>query len=169
MSVEKVLSQHESVFSEGMGLKSFNVHIRLKDNAQSRFCKARPVPLARKTLVEQALDNLEAEGIIQKFTHSDWATPNVTPIKKDGTIRVCGDFKVTINLQLEVGQYPLPRIEEIYANLTGGKQFSAIDLREAYLQMEIDEPSRKYLTINTHRGLYQYQRLQYGIASALAK
>ena len=43
-----------------------------------------------------------------------------------------------------------------------------IDLRQAYLQIEIDEPSRKYLTINTHRGLYQYQRLPYGIASEQA-
>ena len=118
--------------------------------------------------MEQALDNLEAEGIIQKVTHSDWATPTVTPIKKDGTVRVCGDFEVTINPQLEVYQYPLPRIEEIYANLTDGKQFSVMDLRQAYLQMEIDEQCRKYLTINTHRGLYQYQRLPYDIASAPA-
>lgn len=43
-----------------------------------------------------------------------------------------------------------------------------IDLKQAYLQMEVDEASKPYVTINTHRGLYQYQRLPYGIASAPA-
>ena len=74
MGVQKVLSQHESVFHEGMGhLKSIKAHIHLEGNAQPRFFKACPVPLARKTLVEQALDNLEAKGIVQKVRHSDTA------------------------------------------------------------------------------------------------
>ena len=64
-------------------------------------------------------------------------------------------------------EYPLPRIEEIYANLSGGQQFNVIDLRQAYLQMEVEEESKTYLTVNTHRGLYQYQRLPYGVASAM--
>ena len=55
--------------------------------------------------------------------------------------------------QLEIDKYPLPRIDDIYANLSSGKQFSVLDLRQAYLQME-DEAHRKYLTINTHRGLF---------------
>ena len=46
--------------------------------------------------------------------------------------------------------------------------FSVIDLRHAYLQMEIEEQSRPFFTINTTRGLYQYQRLPYGMASAPA-
>ena len=89
-------------------------------------------------------------------------------MKKDGSVRVCGDFKVTINQQLEVDEYPLPRIDDIYASLSGGKQFSVLDLRQAYLQMEVDERSKAYLTVNTHRGLFQYQRLPYGVASAPA-
>ena len=111
---------------------------------------------------------MEAEGVMKRVTHSEWAAPIVTPIKKDGEVRICGDFKVTINSQLDVDEYPLPRIEEIYANLSGGKQFSVIDLRQVYLQMEVEEQSMTHLTVNTHRGLYQYQRLPYGVASAPA-
>ena len=103
---------------------------------------------------------------MKRVTHSEWAAPIVTPIKKDGEVRICGDFKVTINSQLDVDEYPLPQIEEIYANMSGGQQFSVIDLRQAYLQMEVEEESKTYLTVNTHRGLYQYQRLPYGVASA---
>ena len=114
------------------------------------------------------LDQLEAEGIVKRVTHSEWPAPIVTPIKKDGEVRICGDFKVTINPQLDVDEYPLPRIEEIYANLSGGQQFSVIDLRQAYLQMEVEGESKTYLTVNTHRGLYQYQRVPHGVASAPA-
>ena len=75
---------------------------------------------------------------------------------------------MTINPQLDVDEYPLPRIEEIYGNLSGGQQFSVIDLRQAYLQMKVEEQSKPYVTVNTHCGLYQYQRLPYGVASAPA-
>ena len=103
---------------------------------------------------------------MEKCDHSEWATPVVPVPKKDGSVRLCGDFKVTINPVLEIDQYPLPRIEDIFAALSGGQQFSKIDLKHAYLQMEVDEESRPLLTINTERGLYRYNRLVYGVASA---
>lgn len=65
-------------------------------------------------------------------------------------------------------EYPLPRIEDIYAGLSGGKHFSVIDLRQAYLQMELDDQTKEYMTINTQKGLYQYQRLPFGVAAAPA-
>ena len=73
----------------------------------------------------------------------------MTPVKKDGTVRVCGEFKVTVNSQLDVEAYPLPQIDEIIANLSGGKHVRVIDLKQAYLQMEIDEQSKLCLTVNT--------------------
>ena len=65
-------------------------------------------------------------------------------------------------------QYPLPRIEDIFANLAGGQKFSKIHLRQAYHQLEMEEDYKKYLTINTHMGLFQYNRLVFGITSAPA-
>ena len=81
----------------------------------------------------------------------------MTPVKKDASVRVCSDFKVTINPQLEVDEYPLPRIDDIYASLGGGTLFSLIDLHHAYLQMKVEEQSRPFLTMNATRGLYQHQ------------
>ncbi|XP_026065967.1 uncharacterized protein K02A2.6-like [Carassius auratus] len=109
-------------------------------------------------------------GILTRVEWSEWATPIVPVIKKGkaGDVRICGDFKVTINPALHAVQYPLPRIEDIFASLSGGEHFSKIDLAQAYLQMEMDEKSKKFLTINTHKGLYQYNRLVFGIASAPA-
>ena len=169
-ALEEVLSKHAlSVFSEGLGrTKSIQSRIQLKEGSRPRFWKARPVALACKPAVDQALRELEAEGVIKKMVTSEWAAPIVTPVKKDGSVRVCGDFKVTINLQLEVDEYPLPRIDDIYASLGRGTLFSVIGLRHAYLQMEVEEQSRPFFTINTTRGLYQYQHLPYGVASAPA-
>ena len=63
---------------------------------------------------------------------------------------VCNDFNVSVNPVLLGEQYPLPRKEDIFANLAGRKQFSKLDLRKAYHQMEVTEEFKKFLTINTH-------------------
>ena len=103
-----------------------------------------------------------------KVEWSEWATPIVPVPKKDGSVRLCGDYKITVNPELQAEQYPLPRIEDIFANLAGGQKFSKIDLRQAYHQIEMEDDSKKYLTINTHMGLFQYNRLVFGITSAPA-
>lgn len=99
---------------------------------------------------------------------SPWATPVVPVAKKDGTVRLCGYFKLSVNPVLQAEQYPLPIIEDIFATLSGGQLFSKIDLAEAYLQMEMEEDSKMFLTINIHTGLYRYNRLVFGVASAPA-
>jgi hypothetical protein len=97
---------------------------------------------------------------------SDWASLIVTVLKKDGSIRICGDFMVTLNQVLKVDQYPLPRIDDIFETLAGGRKFTKLDISQAYLHMPLDEDSKKLLAISIHRGLYKYNRLTFGIASA---
>ena len=65
-------------------------------------------------------------------------------------------------------QYPLPKAEDIFSTLNGGKKFTKLDLSQAYLQLPIDVESQQLSTINTHKGLFQYTRLPYSIASAPA-
>ena len=89
-------------------------------------------------------------------------------VKCDGSIRVCGDYKLTINQAAQVDTYPLPLIEDLFASLAGGKVFSKVDLAHAYQQLCLDVESRKYVTINTHKGLFRYTRLPFGVAAAPA-
>ncbi|XP_021353194.1 uncharacterized protein K02A2.6-like [Mizuhopecten yessoensis] len=149
-------------------MKDIKAKLNLKPDAVPKFCKSRPVPYAIRPKVEAEINRLVEENVLTKVTYSEWATPIVPVIKKDGSVRICGDFKGTVNPRLEVDQYPLPKTRDIFASLVGGQKFSKLDLQHAYLQMEVCEESKPILTVNTEKGLYQFNRLVYGIASAPA-
>ena len=73
---------------------------------------------------------------------------------------------MTINQGVAEDKYPLPRVNDLHAGLNGGETFSKLDLSQAYLQLTPDEDSLNYVTINTHKGLFRYTRLLYGLAVA---
>lgn len=58
-------------------------------------------------------------------------------------MQICGDNKVNVNPQLQTEEYPLPRIDDIFAKLAGGQKFTKIDLKQAYRQMKVDEESQE--------------------------
>ncbi|KAI0220756.1 hypothetical protein LSAT2_027760, partial [Lamellibrachia satsuma] len=62
----------------------------------------------------------------------------------------------------------IPRIEDMYTTLAGGVKFTKLDLRNAYIQMQLDEQAKQYVAINSHRSLYTYNRLPFGLNSAPA-
>ena len=109
-----------------------------------------------------------ADGELEPVDHSMWAAPIVVVTKKSGDIRICADFKMTVNPQLCIQTFPLPTLDEIFSVLAYGESFSKIDLARAYKQMRVAKGSQTYLTINTPLGLYRYLRLPFGIASATA-
>ena len=106
----------------------------LEDNAKPSFHKARPVPYAVRPKVKAELQRLEEQGIFTKVGWLDWATPIVPVGKKTSdNVRLCGDFKASVNPVLRIDQYPLPRIDDIFASVAGGKPLLKIDLAQAYL------------------------------------
>ena len=157
------------MFRPGTGtMTQLKAHLSLREQAEPRFCKPRSVPFAIRDRVGKELDRLEEEGILCRVNHSEWAAPIVPVLKKDGSIRICGDFEVTINPALRIDQYPLPKPSDLMACLTGGKQFTKLDLTSAYQQMLLDEASSKLVAINTHQVLYQFTWLPFWVASAPA-
>ena len=168
-TLSDILKRHDKVLNKGLGtIKGFKADIKLQDDANSVFCKAQPVPYALCQKVQEELDPLESQGVVKKVEQSDWASPIVCVPKKGGSISICGDFKVPINRVLLDDPYPLPDAEDVFATLGGGTLFSKIDLSNACQRKELTADSQHYLTVNTHKGLYAYQRLTYGIASAPA-
>ena len=119
-----------------------------------------------KASLDNELERLVREGIISPVESSEWAAPIVPVVKSDGSVRVCGDYKVTVNQFSKLDNYPIPKTEDLLATLGGSQTFTKLDMSQAYNQLQLDEESRVYTTINTHRGLYQYNRLPFGISSS---
>ena len=139
--------------------------IQLEPSAQPRFCKARTVPYALKEKIEKELDQLVKQGVIEPISFSEWAAPIVPVLKKDGTVRICGDYKFSVNQASKVDSYPLLKIGDLFASLAGGKTFLKLDLANAYQQIPFDDLSKKIVAINTHKGLFQYNHLPFGVSA----
>ncbi|XP_011860127.1 PREDICTED: uncharacterized protein K02A2.6-like [Vollenhovia emeryi] len=168
-SVQGLLREFPNVTSTVISkIRNVQAKLTLKEQAKPVFVRARPVPFRLRLLVEQELDKLESEGILQKVDTSEWATPIVLILKKNGQVRLCGDFRVTINPRLQVDEHPLPTADELFASMAGGTIISKIDLLQAYLQLEVRPEDQVLLILSTHKGLYRSTRLMYGIASAPA-
>ena len=80
--------------------------------------------------MDQELERLEKAGVIKPVQFSDWAAPIVPVLKRDGSVRVCGDYKVTVNQAAKPDSYPLHRIDDLFTVLTGGKIFSKLNLAD---------------------------------------
>ena len=88
--------------------------------------------------------------------YSDLAAPIVTVPKQDGSVRICGDYKVTVNPTLDIDQYPLPRPEDLMTCVSVGRRFTKLHLSSAYQQTVLKEEHHPFVTINMHHGLYRF-------------
>ena len=155
---------YPDVFSGGLGKCTKVVaKFETKPNQQPIFRKKRNVPYAAVDQINEELDRLETMGVISKVDHSDWTSPTVYVNKRNKQIRVCADFSTGLNDALKDYHYPLSCPEEIFAKLSDENFFSKIDLSDAYLQIPINEECSKLLCINTHRDLYRFERLPFGV------
>lgn len=142
-------------------MKGTKATLHLKKNVRPVFCKARSVPFALRPAVERELERMQSEGIIMPVEFSEWATPLVCAPKPDGTVRLCGDYRTTVNQATHTEQFPIPSVEEIWSQFAGGEKFSKIDLKCAYQQMLLDEKAQELCTI-------RYLRLPFGVSSSPA-
>ena len=167
MSILK--AKFNNVFQEGLGCcTKVKATLKLKSDSKSIFRSKRPVQYAALSTVENEQNRLQQAGVIQPINYSSWAATIVMVKKANGKVRLCADFSTGLNDALDVHQYPLPEPEDLFTKLNGGTCFAKLDLADAYLQMEVDEDSNNLLTKNTHRGLFQFCRLPFGIKSAPA-
>ena len=118
-----------------------------------------------KDMVSEELDRLQDKEIISPVTYSACAVPMVPVLKSNNTVRLCGDYKLTVNLASHLDSFPIPRVQDLFSNLSNCSLFTKLDMSQAYVQLFLDENSKKYTTINTQKGLFRYERLAFGMAS----
>jgi hypothetical protein len=130
------------------------------------FRKSRPLPFGLRTPVKAVIDKLVDQNVLVPVESSRWATPIVTPLKSDGSPRVCGDFKVSVNPLLYQKATTTLEAEDMFAALKHASFFSKVDFQNAFLQIPLDKKSQELTTLNTMWGLYAHRFLPFGLTSS---
>ena len=132
----ELLQKYRTLFNDQLGtMVGVQAKLAVKPDAKPKFCRARTAPYALRDAIEKDLTHLQQLGVIESVKYSDWATPIVPVPKPDGSVRICGDFKVTINPVLQIDKHLIPKPEDLLTVLAGGQKFSKLDLSQAYQQM----------------------------------
>ena len=122
-----------------------------------------PLPNHYREAAKDKIDDLLAQGILQ-HSKSNYASPVVCAVKKDGSVRVCGDYR-NINVSTVPDQYTIPRIDYIKQNIRGNI-FTSLDLKEGFHQIPIKKEHMKFTAIATPWGLMEYTRMPFGLKNA---
>lgn len=126
--LDNILSKYANLMREGYdGMKGIKAHIRVRDRACPTYFKSRPAPYALREAVGPELNKLEEIWVIIKIEQSYWASPVFVVPKTDGLVRLCGDYKVTINQVVDDELYPLRTAQDLYSTLAGSKVFTKLD------------------------------------------
>ena len=136
MECDDFLQPYGELFRKGLGtLQGAKVKLIVYDGVSPTFFKPRPIPFALREKVETGLERLQGQGVIRPVTFSDWATPIVPVLKSSGEIRICGDYKLTVNMAAKVDKYPIPNIDDLYNKLSGGCSIATTK----YISICVDE------------------------------
>jgi hypothetical protein len=121
--------------------------------------------VSRPKLVElkKQIDELLEKGYIRPST-SPWAAPVFFVEKKDGTKRMCIDYRALNEVTIK-NKYPMPRIEDLFDQLRGASVFSKIDLRSGYHQLRIRPSDVSKTTFTTKYGLFEFIVMSFGLTN----
>ena len=167
-TLDSVLQQYDELFQSELGCYT-GEPVVLNESKGAKFHKARAVPYALQSKVENTLLKMEKGSLIECVTSAVSATSIVVVGKKESEdVCVCRDFSVTYNAYANVDTYPMPQIEDMHSALRGYTLFSVLDIKQAYHQIPIAQKSQGELTINTHIGLFTFKTRPNGIHSGPA-
>ncbi|XP_054737893.1 uncharacterized protein K02A2.6-like [Anastrepha obliqua] len=167
LSIKAILKKYDHLFSTDLGRYTGPpVSLQIDSAVPPVRLPPRRIPFAIKGPVEEEIDRLCCQGILEPVDYSDWATPIVPVVKKDGSIRICGDYKSTLNKAIKPHCHQIPAVSTLLASIEGGSIYAKIDLAQAYQQLVVDERSSLLQTVSTHKGAFKVTRLQFGISSA---
>ncbi|XP_026562019.1 uncharacterized protein K02A2.6-like, partial [Pseudonaja textilis] len=164
---DSLFADYADVFSEELGCYNGTpISFTVDPQAVPIRLKPRRVPFAIRPKLDAELDKLLKQGVIEPTDFANWETPIVTPLKKDGSLRICSDYKTTINKYLQVSAYPVPVIQHLLHTFEPGSIFAKLDMSQAYQQFPVDNQTAELQTIVTHRGAFRCKRLQFGVSVA---
>jgi len=137
--------------------------IILKDD-EPIYQKARRLSQAERDIVNDQIGEWEKQGMVRAST-SDFASAIVLVKKKDGSHRLCVDYRM-LNKKIIRDRYPLPLIEDQFDQLQSAKVFSTLDLKNGFFHVRVDEASIKYTSYIVPDGQYEFLRVPFGLCNS---
>ena len=165
--MEEVLVKMKDVFSKDEGdignIEDFKMPIHVEDQIPVNAAYRKIPPNLYKE-VKNYIEDLLTNGWIQE-SYSSYSSPIVCVRKKDGTLRMCCDYR-KLNQKTVADSQPIPRIQDILDSLGGQKVFTTLDMSKAYHQGYIDERHRHLTAFVTPWTLYEWIRIPFGLRNA---
>ncbi|XP_055700122.1 uncharacterized protein K02A2.6-like [Phlebotomus papatasi] len=147
-------------------IKGIKLIIPVDETILPKIQHVRRPPIALMDQVEEKLTELLRTDIIEEVNEpSAWVSPVVIVGKDKGDIRLCVDMR-QVNKAIRRENHYMPTFEDFLPRLTSAKIFSRLDIKSAFHQVELDESSRHLTTFITHKGMYRFKRLMFGISCA---
>jgi hypothetical protein len=167
----QLLDEYRDVFPDDLpeGLppkRSVDHKIELKTGSSPTSLPLRRMSPPELDELRSQLDQLSRSGFIQP-SKSPFGAPILFVKKKDGTMRMCIDYRALNSITIK-NSYPLPRIDELFDRLQGAKVFSKIDLRSGYHQIRIAEEDIPKTAFRTRYGHFEFRVLPFGLTNAPA-
>lgn len=128
------------------------------------FSRGIDIPPLEYDVVKAHINQLIEAQVIRESS-SPYATPIVLVKKKDGSLRMCIDYRL-LNSKMRKDTFPLPRIEESLDALAGAHWFSTLDLTSGYNQVPISEADKPKTAFCTLFGLFEWNRMMFGLCNA---
>ena len=169
VQVSNLLSKFSSVFSQSesdIGLCNEIFHEIITPNIPPIHCPVRRMPYGFEQKVDGEISKLLDAGIIREST-SPWNSGLVVVKKKDGSIRLCVDYR-SLNSVTIRPIYPVPNTKQLFDALEGSLFFSSIDLSKAYYQCPMKEEDKCKTAFTTRKGQFEFNRLPFGLCGAPA-
>ena len=165
----KLTTRFKDVFT-GIGkLKDFQLKLHVDEQVQSVAQPLRRPAFSLKEKIEKKIDELSREDIIEQVEDpTPWVNPVVVVPKPNGYVRLFVDMRCASKAIIRK-RHPFPKIDEVLEDMQEASVFRKLDLKWGYHQIELSEEFRSITRFVTHKGLFRYKRLMFGITSVPEK
>ncbi|CAB4007063.1 Transposon Tf2-9 poly [Paramuricea clavata] len=168
INTQKILDKFPEL-SDGIGcLQNYEQSLHADRTVTPIAQRPRRVPFHLRKQVSDKLEELQSLDIIESAEGpTSWVSPIVAAPKPHNSdeIRLCGDYRRP-NQALLRERHPIPTVDELMEEMSGAVVFSKLDLKAGYHQIVLEENSRNITTFCTHKGLFRYKRLPFGLSCA---
>lgn len=168
-SVQRLVNKNKDLFAKNDSDLGVTETVKMKIDTEGHHpIKNRPyrAPLNKRQIIDKAIAEIMDAKIIER-SQSPWSFPLVVVKKKDGSDRMCVDFR-SLNKIVKPVSFPLPLIDDILCLLGKAKYFTALDLKSEYWQVKLEDSSKEKTAFACHKGLFQFNRMPFGLSNAPA-